>query len=77
MNAVVASKYAKRGNVQGVDADCTYIEKNADGSEYWVCDVAIEGPLFDADTCNVHVRRSQVASISARVTYCINDDFGP
>lgn len=74
VSRAVEHQYMKRGKFTGVNADCSHIHGNADGSEYWVCDVAIDRPS-DLDTCNINLRRFQAGNIRVRITYCINDDL--
>jgi hypothetical protein len=73
VNTTVERAYMVRSDVQRANADCSYVEKNKDGSEWWVCDM--ETPL-DYDTCNVDVTKSQAASAKVMITYCLNDDLG-
>lgn len=73
VNPAVERTYVQRSDVRGASADCSYVEENANGSEYWICDV--ETRPLDWDTCNVDVRRLGAGRARARISYCLSDDF--
>jgi hypothetical protein len=73
VNSMVERSYVLRGHVRGANADCSYAERNKDGSESWVCDLETRGP-DDLDTCNVDFSRSTAGNRVVRITSCLNDD---
>ncbi|MDP9225232.1 MAG: hypothetical protein M3P18_15580 [Actinomycetota bacterium] len=74
VNPMVERAYVRRGHVRAASADCSYAERNDDGSEWWVCDVETRGP-YDSDLCNIDVSRSTTGSRIVRIQSCLNDDI--
>lgn len=69
VNRAVELAYKGRGGVESVNADCSRLEDNPDGSESWACDVEAD---FDYDVCFADITRSR-GRPTARVHDCLND----
>jgi len=73
VEAAVVNGYRSYTGHRAVTADCDYADDNANGSEWWWCDVEANDPL-GADTCTVDVRRRADGRVAARFRYCLSVD---